>query len=303
MATIASRRLPRSLFTCRECVWLIMGGRLKPGVTLGQANAEIRTIGAVLEKDYPDANRGKNFSMVATSVFPGEIEIIGGFLAVLLVIVGLVLIAACVNLAGMLLARAAARRREIAVRLAIGAGRARLLRQLITETLVLFVAGGAAGLFLTQWLSRLLLAVLPSLPVPIGVDFVIDWRVLVFAAVLSLTAALLCGLAPALQASNADLVPALKVDAEDRGGPLRLRNVFIVAQVTVSLVLVVAGVLFVRALGRAARIDPGFDQHHAMTLSVIGVAPDAQVDTLGKRPAPSSMSRSRSTICRVCLCW
>ena len=262
MTTIASPRLPQSLFTCRECVWLIMGGRLKPGVTLGQANAEVRTIGAALEKDYPDANRGKNFSVVATSVFPGEIEIIAGFLAVLLVIVGLVLVAACVNLAGMLLARAAARRREIAVRLAIGAGRARLLRQLITETLVLFVAGGAAGLLLTQWLTRLLLAVLPSLPVPIGVDFVIDWRVLVFAAVLSLTAAVLCGLAPALQASNADLVPALKVDAEHRGGPLRLRSVFIVAQVTVSLVLVVAGVLFVRALGRAARIDFGFDQHH-----------------------------------------
>src|SRR5262249_30831363 len=162
------------------------------------------TIGAALEKDYPDANRGKNFSVVATSVFPGEIEIIAGFLAVLLGIVGLVLIAACVNLAGMLLARAASRRREIAVRLAIRAGRGRLLRQLITETLVLFVAGGAVGLLLTQWLTRLLLAVLPSLPVPIGVDFVIDWRVLLFAAALSLAAALLCGLVPALQASNAD---------------------------------------------------------------------------------------------------
>jgi predicted permease len=262
MATIASPRLPQSLFTCRDCVWLVMGGRLKPGVTLGQADAELRTIGAALEKDYPDANRGKNFSVVRTSVFPGEIEIISGFLAVLLGIVGLVLIAACVNLAGMLLARAAARRREIAVRLAIGAGRGRLLRQLVTETLVLFVAGGAAGLLLTQWLTRLLLAVLPSLPVPIGIDFVIDWRVLGFAMTLSLTAAVLCGLAPALQASKADLVPALKLDADQRRGSMRLRNAFVVAQVMVSLMLVVAGALFVRALARAARIDPGFDQKH-----------------------------------------
>jgi putative ABC transport system permease protein len=259
-ATLASPRLPQSLFTCRECVWLIMGGRLKPGVTLGQAAAQLRTIGAALEQDYPDANRGKNFAVVKTSVFPGEIDIISGFLALLLGIVGLVLVAACVNLAGMLLARAAARRREIAVRLAIGAGRGRLLRQLVTETLVLFVAGGAAGLLLTRWLTPLLLAVLPSLPVPIGVDFVVDWRVMAFAAALSLAAAILCALAPALHASKADLVPALKVDADGSRGRLRLRSAFIVAQVTVSLVLVVAGALFVRALGRAAAIDPGFDQ-------------------------------------------
>jgi predicted permease len=268
MTTIASPRLPQSLFDCRECVWLIMGGRLKPGATLQQANAEMRTIGAALEKEYPDANRGKNFSVVRTSVFPGEIEIISGFLAVLLVIVGLVLIAACVNLAGMLLARAAARQREIAVRLAIGAGRGRLLRQLVAETLVLFVAGGAAGLLLTQWLTRLLLAVLPSLPVPIGIDFVVDWRVMTFAAALSLMAAIFCGLAPALQASKADLVPALKVDADQRRGSMRLRHVFIVAQVAVSLVLVVAGALFVRALGRAARIDTGFDPRHVDVITL-----------------------------------
>jgi len=259
MASIVAPRLPASLFTCRECVWLIMGGRLRPGVTLGQANAEMRAIGASLEKEYPDANRGKNFSVLPTSVVPGEMQIVSGFLAVLLGIAGLVLAAACVNLAGMLLARAEARRREIAVRLAIGAGRPRLVRQLVTETLVLFVAGGAAGLVLTQWLTRLLLAMLPSLPVPIGLDFVVDWRVLSFAATLSLVAAVLCGIAPALQASKADLVPALKVDADHRAGPLRLRSAFIVAQVTVSLVLVVAGALFVRALGRADTIDPGFD--------------------------------------------
>jgi predicted permease len=270
MTTLAAPRLPASLFACRDCVWLILGGRLKPGTTLGQADAELRTIGAALEKDYPTENRGKSFRVLKTSVFPGEIDIIAGFLALLLGIVGLVLLAACVNLAGMLLARAAARRREIAVRLAIGAGRLRLVRQLVTETLVLFAAGGAAGLLLTQWLTRLLLAVLPSLPVPIGIEFTVDWRVMAFAAVLSLTAAILCALAPALHASNADLVPALRADAGDRTGRLRLRSVFIVAQVTVSLVLVIAGGLFVRALGRAASIDPGFDQRRvdAVTLDL-----------------------------------
>ena len=260
MASIAAPRLPASLFTCRGCVWLVLGGRLKAGATLGQADAELRTIGAALEKDYPADNRGKNFRVLRTSVFPGEIEVIAGFLAILLGIVGLVLLAACVNLAGMLLARAAARRREIAVRLAIGAGRLRLVRQLVTETLVLFVAGGAVGLLLTQWLTRLLLAVLPSLPVPIGIEFVIDWRVMAFAAALSLTAAILCGLAPALHAAKADLVPALRVDAGHRAGRLRLSSVFIVAQVAVSLVLVIAAALFARALGRAASFDPGFDE-------------------------------------------
>ncbi len=270
MSTIAAPRLPASLFSCRECVWLILGGRLKPGATVGQADAELRTIGAALEKDYPADNRGKSFRVLKTSVFPGEIDLIAGFLAVLLGIVGLVLLAACVNLAGMLLARAAARQREIAVRLAIGAGRLRLVRQLVTETLVLFAAGGAAGLLLTQWLTRLLLSVLPSLPVPIGIEFVVDWHVMAFAAALSLTTAILCGLAPALHASKADLAPALRVDAGLRAGRLRLRSVFIVAQVTVSLVLVIAGGLFVRALGRAASIDPGFDQRHvdAVTLDL-----------------------------------
>ena len=262
MATVAAPRLPASLFTCRDCVWLIMGGRLKPGVSVAQANAELNAIGVALEKEFPEANRGKSLRALRSAVFPGEMDIVAGFIAVLLVIVSLVLLAACVNLAGMLLARASSRRREIAVRLAIGAGRTRLVRQLITETIVLFVAGGAAGLVLTRWLTALLLAVVPSLPVPVGVDFVVDWRVMAYAAAVSLVAAVLCGLAPALQAARADLVPALKVDGESRGARLRLRSVFIVAQVAVSLVLVIAGALFVRALQHATSIDPGFDQRH-----------------------------------------
>jgi predicted permease len=134
------------------------------------------------------------------------------------------------------------------------------VRQLIVETALLFLASGAVALLLTRVLTRLLLAVLPALPVPVGVDVPVDWRVAIFGAGLSLAAAVLSGLAPALQASRPDLVPALKTDGAGRGGRQRLRHAFVVAQVAVSLVLVIAGALLVRALARAATIDPGFTQ-------------------------------------------
>ena len=266
-AAIVSPRFGPEMFTNRRASWLFAGARLKPGATVAQANAELNAIGIALEQEHPDANRGRNYRAAKSAVLPGQTDAVTGFIGVLLAIVGLVLLVACVNLAGMLLARAASRRREIAVRLAIGASRARLVRQLITETLVLFAAGCGLGLLLTRWLTGLLLAILPSLPVPIGIDFVVDWRVTAFAAVISLAAAILCGLAPALQASKPDLVPALKVDGAGPAGRLRLRSAFIVAQVTISLVLVIAGGLFVRALGRAASIDPGFDQTNVEVVS------------------------------------
>ena len=260
LAAIAAPRFGREIFTNRRASWIVLGGRLKDGVTVAQANAELHSLGQTLEREYPNENRGRGYRVMKSAIVPGQIGAVAGFLGVLLAIVALVLLAACVNLAGMLLARAASRRREIAVRLAIGASRSRLVRQLITETLVLFVAGCALGLLLTRWLTGLLLAVLPTLPVPIGLDFFVDWRVTAFAVTISLIAALLSGLVPALQASRPELVPALKSEDAGRAGRLRLRSAFIVAQVTISLVLVIAGGLFIRALGRAASIDPGFDQ-------------------------------------------
>ncbi|HET7697778.1 MAG TPA: ABC transporter permease [Vicinamibacterales bacterium] len=260
LAALASPRFGRDMFTNRRASWIILGGRLKDGVTIARADAELRSLGQTLEREYPEANRGRGYRVTKSGVVPGRTDAVAGFLGVLLAIVALVLLAACVNIAGMLVARATSRRREIAVRLAIGANRGRLVRQLITETLVLFVAGCALGLVLTQWLTGLLLAVLPTLPVPVGMDFVVDWRVTAFAVTISLVAAVLSGLAPALQASRPELVPALKSEEVTRAGHFRLRSAFIVAQVTVSLVLVIAGGLFVRALGRAASIDPGFDQ-------------------------------------------
>jgi putative ABC transport system permease protein len=260
LASIAAPRFGDAIFANRRSVWLMMGGRLKPGVTIAQADAELRAIGEALEKAYPEDNRGKGLRAMASALVPGRIDVVAGFFGMMLAIVSLVLLAACVNLAGMMLARASARGREIAVRLAIGANRARLVRQLITETMMLFAAGGAVALLLTKWLTALLLAVLPALPVPVGVDMPIDWRVALFAAAVSLAAAILSGLAPALQASRPDLVPALKSEGSAQVGRLRLRSAFIVAQVTVSLVLVIAAGLFARALVRAGSIDPGFDQ-------------------------------------------
>jgi predicted permease len=236
-----------------------MGGRLKPGVTVAQADAELRAIGANLEREFPRENRGKGLKAFPSAVVPGHIDVFAGFVGLLMGIVGLVLLIACVNLSGMMLARATARQREIAVRLAIGASRWRLARQLLTETAVLFIVGCALGVLMSVWLRGLLLSVLPSLPMPIGIEMPIDGRVLAFAILISLAAAVLCGLAPAMQASRPDLVPALKADGAQSGGRLRLRSAFLVGQIALSLLLVLTAGLFLRALGHAATLNPGFE--------------------------------------------
>jgi predicted permease len=254
-----SPRRSLSILTSREAVWLIMGGRLKPGVSVAQARAELAGIGRALEQEFPEANRGKAIRVAPTSPIPGNGAPVAAFLGVLLGIVGLVLAIACANVAGILLARATARRQEIAVRLAIGAGRWRLVRQMLVESMLLFLAGGVAGLALARVMTTLLVSLLPTLPIPVGVTLALDSRAVGFTLGLSLIAAVLSGLAPALHVSRAAVVSALKADA--RGGPerQRLRNVFVVAQVAFSIMLVIGAGLFVRALQRAAEIDPGFD--------------------------------------------
>jgi predicted permease len=291
MLTQAVPRMNASMFDSRAASWLFLGGRLKPGVTVAQANAELRAIGGQLEKGYPADNEGRGLAVLPISPVPGMSSMIAGFMGLLLGIVGLVLLIACVNVAGMLLARAAARRREIAVRLAIGAGRWRLVRQLLTETTLLFAAACGLGLVLSRALTAALLSVVPLLPVPVSVEIVTDWRVVGFAVAVSLAAAILSGLAPALQASRPELVPALKTD--DRGasaGRMRLRSTFVVGQIAMSLVLIVAAGLFLRALQHAATIDPGFDQSNvgviALDLSMAGyteeTAPSFLRDLIGR---------------------
>jgi len=245
----------------RGSSWLMLGGRLKPGVTTEQARAETALIGQALRREYPDKNAALGLEVLASSVFPGHMAPIAGFMAMLTAIVGIVLLIACVNLTGVLLARGAARRREIAVRLAIGAGRARLVRQLLTETLILFALGSIAGLALARAMTTALVRLLPALPLPVDVSLPLDWRVLAFTFALSLVAAVLSGLVPALHASNPNLVSHLKDDQQDRAR-LRLRNAFVAGQVALSLILAVSAGLFFRALDRARTIDPGFDARH-----------------------------------------
>jgi predicted permease len=263
MLVEAMPRETADMLNSRRASWLIMGGRLKEGVAIQQAQSEMTAIAAALQREFPDDYRERGIAVAGTAIIPGRINVVTAFMGLLMVIVGLVLLIACVNVAGMMLARAAARRREVAVRLAIGAGRGRLVRQLMTEAVLVFAAGGVIGVIVSPLLTSLLMALLPHLPFPVVLAVATDWRVLAFAGSLMLVTAVLSGLAPALQASRGELLPALKTEGLDSGPrKLRLRSAFVVGQVTMSLLLVVAAGLFLRALQHAANIQPGFDQEH-----------------------------------------
>jgi predicted permease len=248
---------------------LMIGGRLKPGVSRAQASAELTAIGRGLARERPGKFSDLEWSVAFSSPLPAVLRgVAAAFIGLLMALVSIVLVIACANVAGVLLARATARRREIAVRVAIGAGRARLIRQLVTETAMLFALGGIAGVVLARGMTSLLLAALPAFPVPVNLSLPLDGRVLAFAACLSLVAALLSGIAPALHASRADVVSALKDESQGPSDRLRLRNAFVVAQVAFSILLVVAAGLLGRALGRVTSIDQGFDARGVEVASV-----------------------------------
>ncbi len=278
--------------TDRAAGWLLIGGRLKPGSSLPQAAAEMDVVGRTLEREYPEQNRGVGLQVKALSPVPGNRGPMVAFVALLTAIVSCVLIVACANVAGMLLARAAARRPEMALRLAIGAARARLVRQLLTETVLLFVLGGTVGLLLARVMTALLASRLPTLPFPVDLSLSLDARVGAFAAGLSLVAALASGLAPALHASKASVLPGLRNDA-GLVGRLRLRHAFVISQVALSIVLVIGGGLFLRALQRAASIDPGFDAHD-VELASIDLAQAGYTITTGPRFARALIDRVRA---------
>jgi predicted permease len=188
-------------------------------------------------------------------------------MSVLMAVVGLVLLIACTNVAGLSLSRGAIRRKEIAIRLAMGARRSRIIRQLLTESILLFVIGGIVGLLLAAWLTDLVLAFKPPVPFTLELDLGMDWRVLGFTLLVSLLTGLLFGLAPAIQSSRPDVLPALK--DETSGGSQRrsrARSLFIVGQVAVSLVLLVSAGLFLRSLQHARALNPGFNPQNVMTV-------------------------------------
>ncbi|HUF24644.1 MAG TPA: ABC transporter permease [Vicinamibacterales bacterium] len=241
--------------------WMFLKGRLQPGATVEQAGAELSSIMAALAADFPGTNEGVGITVLRADQVRLHPELDGmltPLAALLVAAVGLVLLVACANIANMLLARGAARSREMAVRAAIGAGRGRLARQLLAENLLLALGGGALGTLLAAWAVSLPL----PLPLPLALDVAIDARVLLFAFAVSLTTGLVFGLVPALQASRPSLVPALKGDAP--GGRasrrLSLRSLLVVTQVAVSTVLVVSAALLVRSVAAARVIDVGFEQ-------------------------------------------
>ncbi len=253
----------------RRSVFMLAIGRLKPGVSIAQARTDVSIIARDLEREFPVENRGKGVAVTSSGLFPGDLRlIVAGFFAVLMMFVGLVLLIACFDVAGMLLVRAHQRRREVAVRVAMGASRGRILRQMLSEGLLLFALGGMAGLLTAVWMRDLLLTFVPDLPIPLHVELNLDWRVLGFGLALSLVSGSLASLAPALQTSHTDPVATLKEETTGSRRRMRLRNALVLGQVAVTVVLLVGAGLFVRALERAATVDPGIE---IKNLSVVGL--------------------------------
>jgi predicted permease len=235
-----------------------MGARLKPGVSVSQAQQWVNGFMRRLTVQYPDAYKDLGLAVAPYSRVPGEVgEFAGAFLSVLMGLVGLVLLVACTNLAGMLLARAANRSREIAVRLALGASRRSVLSMLLTESLLIFGAGAVGGLLLAEWMTTALARALSIVPVPLGVSFSLDWRVLAFTCGLTLVTGLVTGLAPSWQSTRTDLMLAIK---SDNSAPRRqrLRHVFTATQIAFGLVLMIMAGLLLRALSTATHVEPGF---------------------------------------------
>lgn len=267
----AVRRIDPSAarFEQRRASWLEMFGRLEPGVSIEQARAELSVIADRLRRAHPDTN-----AHAGIRVEPGlgrDVDVRDSlrlFAYLPLAAVGIVLSIACANVAGLLLARAGARRKEIATRLALGASRVRVVRQLFTESLVLAVAGGLAGLVIGSWLTTGLRSLLPDryLFLSFDLDLGLDWRVFGFMLAIATATGILFGLVPALQGSRPDVVPALKAGRVVGGRRIMsVRGILVVAQLALSMILLVAAGLCVRTLRNAAAIDTGYDAGRVLT--------------------------------------
>jgi putative ABC transport system permease protein len=266
-----------SLLNSRGNSWLFIVGRLKPEATLEQARARIDLIARQLREAYPESWREKRAESgetlersitilpeSETRIHPEAHAAAYALIALALTIISLVMLIACMNLASLLLARSTARGKEIAVRLALGAARWRIVRQLLTESTLLATLAGTAGVLLAMWLMSALVASLPALPqgIRLAIDLQLDWRVLLYTLAFSFLVGVLFGLAPALQASRPDVIVALKDGGEGYAGARRqsrLRNGLIVAQVALSVVLLAGAGLVMRSVRNLHPISLGFD--------------------------------------------
>ena len=254
----------QSLFTSRGSYWLTIAGRLKPGVTQAAAQAEMDGIAARLEREYP-ANAG-----IGVRLVPMHEELVGDVKRPLLILLGavcFVLLIACANVANLLLTRAASRTRELAIRSALGAGRRRLGRQLLTESLVLGLLGGIAGLGLAAWATDVLRSLAPP-ELPRLTDVAVDARVLLYTAAASLLTSVLFGVVPAFHATRREVGTTLKeggrTGTDRRSG--RLRSALAVSELAIALVLLVGASLLIRSFLTLSREDPGFARDGVLTL-------------------------------------
>jgi predicted permease len=258
-------------YQSRDYHWIVAAGRLRPGVTRGQAAAELAVIARRLAQAHPEAEKDGGFAFEpAGSLPPRDRSMVTMFLAALTVVALLVLAIACANVANLLLAQAAGRQREMAVRLALGATRGHLMRQMLTESGLVAIAGGLLGVSLSLWATQALSTFRVPAPVPLDLNVSVDWRVVLYTLALSAGTGLLCGLIPAWAAARPMLANALKgEDALARpGGRWTLRNVLVVSQIGMSVVLLSATGLFLRSLQSASHIDIGFQQRGILTMSV-----------------------------------
>lgn len=262
-------------------------GRLKPGVTLGAAQAEMSRVAEGLGKQYPEMSGDLGIQVV-----PFYERIVGNvswMLWVLLGAVGCVLLIACANVANLLLARAVGRQREIAIRAAMGANRWRVIRQLLTESVLISLLGGIAGLLLASWGTDFLLSLAPR-AVPRVAETALDGRVLSFTLAVSLLTGILFGLAPALSAVKHDLVPLLKEGSLGAGGGARgklVRNSLLVAQIAIAFTLLICAGLLIHSFWRLQQVNPGFDPHNVLTfrlsLPTAKYAENSQIESFYQR--------------------
>jgi len=242
--------------------WMDGLAKLKPGVSESEAQAQLNVISKQLSDAYPDSNRDVVGKLTPVWKAPyGATSVMGPVLIVLTGIAGMVLLIACANVANLLLARSSARRKEIAIRVSLGASRGQLMRQLLTESLLLSLLGGVAGLATAFWSWDLLLSFMPSVDLPIALQQnTMNWQTLIYTFGLSLATGLIFGLAPALAASRRDVVSTLKDETGGivGGGKGRLRNSLVVAQVSLSLILLVSAGLLLRSLANANSLQTGF---------------------------------------------
>jgi predicted permease len=254
-------------------------GRLKPGVTFEQARADMDRIGRNLEAAYPDSNKGTGITLV-----PLKTDVVGdvrGVLLVLLGAVGFVLLIACANVANLLLARSTGRAREFAIRSALGASPARVIRQLLTESVMLGIAGGVIGLLIAKWGTRAILAALPA-ALPRSEEIGIDSHVLLFTVGVSVLTGILFGLVPAIKTLRPDMHETLKEGGRGSSGARhRTPSIFVILEMAMALVLLIGAGLMIRSLAALWGVNPGFDARHVLTYDVSFTSPpDITADQL-----------------------